>query len=75
MLAGVLISFRGRTVTLVAADGFRISIRRAELPEPVGAETGVQMIVPARAKNWAPTWLSYPIKHPIHLSIGMRSSG
>ena len=51
VLAGVLMRFRGNRLTLVAADGFRISIRHAELEQPVGAEGEISIIVPARAMN------------------------
>jgi DNA polymerase-3 subunit beta len=46
-LAGVLLSFREQALTLAAADGFRLAVRRLELAEPV-AES-VDIIVPARA--------------------------
>lgn len=46
-LAGVLCSFEGSTLTLAAADGYRLAVRRLALSTPV--ETKVDVIVPARA--------------------------
>ena len=46
ILTGVLAKFEGNKLTLAAADGFRLSVRTAELP----AETEpVSVIIPARA--------------------------
>jgi len=46
ILAGVLAKFEGNKLTLAAADGFRLSVRTAELP----AETEpASVIIPARA--------------------------
>ena len=47
ILTGVLAKFQGEQLTLAAADGFRLSVRTAHLPEPV-SET-VAVIVPGRA--------------------------
>lgn len=47
ILTGVLARFQGEQLTLAAADGFRLSVRTAHLPEPV-SET-VAVIVPGRA--------------------------
>ncbi len=47
VLAGVQAEFSGSTLTLAAADGFRLSVRQAELSEPTGED--VSVIVPARA--------------------------
>lgn len=49
VLTGVLTEFEGSRVTLAAADGFRLSVRRANLLEPVKEK--VSMIIPARALN------------------------
>jgi len=46
-LAGVLMSFRGESLTLAAADGFRLAVRKIDLAEPVAE--GLDIIVPARA--------------------------
>lgn len=46
VLTGVLIEMSGNTMTLAAADGFRLSVRTAQLPEKVPAS---KAIVPARA--------------------------
>ncbi len=47
VLAGVLVEFQGSTLTMAAADGFRLSVRSAELDELVAADLAI--IVPARA--------------------------
>jgi len=47
VLAGVLVEFQGSTLTMAAADGFRLSVRSAELDEPVAEDLSI--IVPARA--------------------------
>ena len=43
VLAGVLMSFQGRKVTMAAADGFRLAVRTAELEQPVGSESEVRI--------------------------------
>ena len=47
ILTGVLVRFQEDRLTLAAADGYRLSVRTATLPEPVGEPFSV--IVPARA--------------------------
>ncbi|HET9017360.1 MAG TPA: DNA polymerase III subunit beta [Thermomicrobiaceae bacterium] len=47
VLAGVQAEFEDGTLTLAAADGFRLSVRRAELIEPVSER--VSIVVPSRA--------------------------
>lgn len=47
VLAGVLTRFEVGTITLAAADGFRLAVRQASLAEPVASKFDV--IVPARA--------------------------
>ncbi len=47
VLTGVLLSAQGNQLTLQAADGFRLSIRKAELPNPVPRL--LKAIIPARA--------------------------
>lgn len=47
VLAGVLMRLRGNTVTFAATDGFRLSVKTIELPEPV--REGQEVIVPGRA--------------------------
>ncbi|MBM3134214.1 MAG: DNA polymerase III subunit beta [Chloroflexi bacterium] len=51
VLAGVLMSFRDNSLTLAAADGFRLSVRTATIEPPAGGTTpaGLDVIVPARA--------------------------
>src|SRR5436305_801048 len=51
VLAGVLLSFKGRQVIMAAADGFRLAVRTAELEQPVGSESEVRIIVPVRAMD------------------------
>ncbi len=47
ILTGVQISAQGNQITLSAADGFRLSIRRAELSSPVNRP--ISAVIPARA--------------------------
>lgn len=47
VLAGVQAEFSGPNLTLAAADGFRLSVRQAELSEPAGED--VSVIIPARS--------------------------
>jgi len=47
ILAGVLAEFEGKALSLVATDGFRLSLRRQELGRDLGTRT--QVIIPARA--------------------------
>ena len=47
ILTGVLTRFAGETVTLAAADNYRIAVRTLEVARPVGAE--LTIVVPARS--------------------------
>ncbi len=47
ILTGVQISAQGNRITLSAADGFRLSIRRADLSSPVSRP--ISAVIPARA--------------------------
>jgi DNA polymerase-3 subunit beta len=47
VLSGVLVEIDGARLTLAAADGFRLSVRRADLSAPVSSP--LRAIVPARA--------------------------
>jgi DNA polymerase-3 subunit beta len=47
VLTGVLITVEGKTITMTAADGFRLSIRKAQLQAK--ADSNMRAIVPARA--------------------------
>lgn len=49
VLTGVLLRAEGSAITLSAADGFRLSRRVAELPQPVSQP--MKAIIPARAMN------------------------
>ncbi|MEX2160686.1 MAG: DNA polymerase III subunit beta [Anaerolineales bacterium] len=47
VLTGVLVTVEGKTITMAAADGFRLSVRTAELPAAV--DKPMRAIVPAKA--------------------------
>lgn len=47
ILTGVLITLRDNQITMAAADGFRLSVRKAELSSPVSRP--VSAVVPGRA--------------------------
>ena len=47
VLTGVLTKLEGNELTMAASDGFRLSVRKTELAEPV--EETQQVIIPARA--------------------------
>lgn len=47
VLAGVLAEFQEGSLTLAAADGFRLSVRRCDLAE--AANENLQVVIPARA--------------------------
>ncbi len=47
ILTGVLVHVQGNKITLQAADGFRLSVRRAELSSP--AAKPIKAVIPARA--------------------------
>ncbi len=47
VLAGVLASFEGQTLTLAAADGFRLAVRKVPLLQAVAER--VEVVVPGRA--------------------------
>lgn len=47
ILTGVLVRFENNRLTLAAADGFRLSVRTAELEESISAP--ISVIIPARA--------------------------
>lgn len=49
VLTGVLMTVEGTTLTMAAADGFRLSVRSYELKEPV--EEALRAIIPSRALN------------------------
>lgn len=46
VLAGVLFSFRGSSLTLTAADSFRLAVRQMEVVKPLGQD--IDIIVPLR---------------------------
>jgi len=47
VLTGVLTEFKSNTLTLAAADGFRLAVHKAPLAKPVAER--IEVIVPARA--------------------------
>ena len=47
ILTGVLVNIEGDQITFASADGFRLSVRKAELSSPVSRP--VQAVIPARA--------------------------
>ena len=47
ILTGVLARFEESTLTMAAADGFRLSVRHAMLPEPVSQP--ISIVIPAKA--------------------------
>jgi DNA polymerase III subunit beta len=49
ILTGVLVTVSGDQITMAAADGFRLSVRKAELSTP--AARPVSIVIPARALN------------------------
>ena len=49
ILTGVLVRFEGNTLTMAAADGFRLSVRTAHLLESVPEP--ISVVVPAKALN------------------------
>jgi len=49
ILTGVLARFEEDVLTMAAADGFRLSVRHAKLPNPVPEPFGV--VIPAKALN------------------------
>jgi DNA polymerase-3 subunit beta len=49
VLQGVMLTMENESITLAATDGFRISVRKASLPQPMLQKTSA--IIPARALN------------------------
>jgi DNA polymerase III subunit beta len=49
VLQGVMLSMEGDTITMAATDGFRISVRKASLSQPLEKKNSA--IIPARALN------------------------
>ncbi|MBE0410995.1 MAG: DNA polymerase III subunit beta [Anaerolineales bacterium] len=49
ILTGVLVNVSGDQITMAAADGFRLSVRKAELASPVSRP--ISVVIPARALN------------------------
>jgi len=66
ILAGVLAEFEGNTLSLIAADGFRLSLRRQELERDLGQP--MQIIVPARALSEVAR-IAAESKEPIRMQV------
>mgnify|MGYP000903547353 FL=1 len=66
ILAGVLADFEGDRLTLVAADSFRLSVRRAQLAAEV--EEGSRNIIPARALNEVAR-IAGESESPVHMQV------
>ncbi len=66
ILTGVLLKFSGTTLTLTAADGFRLAVRST--PVPVTVTEPVEAIVPARALKELSRLLSEQID-PVSIAI------
>ncbi len=49
VLTGILCEFEGKSLTMVAADGFRLAVHKATIAQPVTERT--EVIIPARALN------------------------
>ncbi|MBI3159812.1 MAG: DNA polymerase III subunit beta [Chloroflexi bacterium] len=49
VLTGILVTVEGDRITMASADGFRLSVRSAQLSEP--APQPIRVIIPARAMN------------------------
>jgi DNA polymerase-3 subunit beta len=65
VLTGVLVEFEGESMTLAAADGFRLSLREIPLIEPVPEPFNV--IVPARALSELMR-VTGGLEEPVHIS-------
>ena len=51
ILTGVYVKLEGSTMTMAAADGYRLAVRSSEMAQPV--EETLDMVIPARAMNEA----------------------
>ena len=71
ILTGVLVKIEGNQLTMAAADGFRLSVRSAELDKPV--VTPMSVIIPARALSEL-SRISADEENPIQVTvIGQRN--
>lgn len=71
VLTGVLADFQGTTLTLAAADGFRLGVQRVALTEPAPAPT--QVIIPARSLTELNRLLSDQ-DEPVDIIVGSNRS-
>ncbi len=65
VLTGVLAEFEGESMTLAAADGFRLSLREIPLMEPV--PSAFDVIIPARALSELMR-ITSGLEEPVHIS-------
>jgi DNA polymerase-3 subunit beta len=70
ILTGVLMTVEGKQITLASADGFRLSVRHAELSSPV--EQPINAVIPARALSEL-SRISSDGKEPITMILPPRS--
>ena len=66
VLAGVLLRFEDSTITLAAADGFRLAVRQGQLEASVGDRTS--LIAPARAIRELGRIIG-DTNDPVHLAV------
>ncbi len=66
VLMGVLMNIEKDKLTMAAADGFRLSVRKAKLSQP--APKTINVIIPARALNELARAASDP-EEPIYMSL------
>ena len=66
VLGGVLLRFEDKSITLAAADGFRLAVRHGELEASVGERTNI--IAPARAVRELARIIG-DATEPVHLAV------
>ena len=66
VLAGVLLRFEDKSITLAAADGFRLAVRHGDLEASVGERTSI--IAPARAVRELARIIGDSTE-PVHLAV------
>jgi len=66
VLTGVLVKLEDHQITMAAADGFRLSVRTAELEKPV--HVPIQVIIPARALAELGR-ISAEVEEPIQITV------
>ncbi len=71
VLTGIHSEFDGNTLTLAAADGFRLAVHKAPLAEPVAERT--EVIIPARALTELQRLLMDQ-EEPVELTVNLNRS-